>query len=123
MKTPSLLRRVLLGAGIGALSFGCAAAPTGSTSNFSADQVGSLSYYSERGTIAFPRYRSSRGCAHKSLRPGTVIRLRYKGRTTTCVVDDRGPYVRGRIVDLQPAQFRQLAPLSAGVIRGVAIDY
>ncbi len=87
------------------------------------DQVGAVSFYEDRSVLAFPKYRNARGCAHKRLDAGTVIRLRYKGKSTTCVVDDRGPYIAGRIVDLQAKQFAELAPLSAGVIYGVEISY
>jgi rare lipoprotein A len=35
----------------------------------------------------------------------------------TARVNDRGPYVPNRIVDLSPAAFAQIADLSRGVIR------
>jgi rare lipoprotein A len=38
------------------------------------------------------------------------------GASTTCVVADRGPFVAGRVIDLDRSVFEQLAPLSAGVI-------
>ena len=57
------------------------------------------------------------GCAHQTLPFGTVIHITASnGRTATCVVDDRGPYGPGRILDLDTAIFQQLAPLSQGVI-------
>lgn len=83
---------------------------------------GAASMYDERGVLAFPRYRSPIGCAHKTIDPGTHLIVRYRGRTTECVVDDRGPYVPGRKIDLQPAQFADLGPLSAGVLYGVSIE-
>lgn len=57
-------------------------------------------------------------CAHKTLPFGTVVTVRNSasGATTTCVVGDRGPFGAGRIIDLDPREFAQLAPLSAGVI-------
>ena len=39
------------------------------------------------------------------------------GRTVTCRVADRGPYVSGRILDLAKTTFAQLAPTSTGVIQ------
>ena len=86
-------------------------------------QTGAASYYSERGVLAFPRHRNSRGCAHRTAPAGTRLTITYRGRTTTCVVDDRGPHISGRIVDLQPGQFDDLAPTSAGVIRGVEVTW
>jgi rare lipoprotein A len=38
------------------------------------------------------------------------------GKVATCVVNDRGPYSGGRIIDLDRSVFSQLAPTSAGVI-------
>jgi rare lipoprotein A (peptidoglycan hydrolase) len=57
-------------------------------------------------------------CAHKTLPFGTVLTVTNtaNGRSTTCVVRDRGPYVEGWVVDLNPREFEQLAPRSAGVI-------
>jgi hypothetical protein len=93
--------------------------PTGNTVQI---DDGDASFYAERGVIAFPRFRSPIGCAHKTIDPGTHLIVRYRGRTTECVVDDRGPYVSGRVIDLQPAQFADLGPLSAGVLRGVSVE-
>jgi rare lipoprotein A (peptidoglycan hydrolase) len=38
------------------------------------------------------------------------------GGTTFCIVSDRGPFVPGRIIDLDDDVFLRLAPLGAGVI-------
>lgn len=43
------------------------------------------------------------GVAHKTLPCGTKVRLRYRGRTVTVPVIDRGPYVAGRDYDLTEA--------------------
>ena len=93
------------------------------TGGFTVKQTGGASFYEDRSVLAFPKYRNARGCAHKTLSAGTVVRLRYKGRYTSCVVDDRGPYVGGRVIDLQAKQFAELAPLSAGVISGVELSW
>jgi hypothetical protein len=45
----------------------------------------------------------TRGVAHKTLPCGTRITLRYRGRTVTTRVVDRGPYVGGREFDLTQA--------------------
>ena len=57
-------------------------------------------------------------CAHKTLPMGTIVTVTNveTGKSTTCKVGDRGPYVDGRILDLSPEAFAQLAPLSEGVI-------
>ncbi len=61
---------------------------------------------------------SAGGCAHKTLPMGTVVTVTSvtNGRSVQCVVDDRGPYVAGWILDLHPPEFSQLADLGAGVI-------
>lgn len=46
---------------------------------------------------------TSMGVAMKTMPLGTVIEITYNGRTTTAVVNDRGPYIAGREIDLQPA--------------------
>lgn len=57
-------------------------------------------------------------CAHKSLPFGTAVTVTNvaNGRSVGCVVGDRGPFVRGWVIDLNPREFGQLAPPSAGVI-------
>ncbi len=86
-------------------------------------QTGGASHYDDRRVLAFPKHRIWNGCAHRTLPAGTVITVRYHGRTTTCVVDDRGPYIGGRVIDLQPDQFADLAPLSRGVLSGVELSW
>lgn len=46
---------------------------------------------------------TSMGVAMKTMPLGTVIELSYNGRTCRAVVNDRGPYVGNRQIDLQPA--------------------
>jgi rare lipoprotein A len=47
-------------------------------------------------------------CAHKTLRLGTVIRVSANGRAVSCLVNDRGPYVGPRILDMSRAGSRAL---------------
>ena len=48
--------------------------------------------------------------AHKSLPFGRMVHVRNmsNGRSVTVRINDRGPYVRGRIIDLTPAGARAL---------------
>jgi rare lipoprotein A len=39
-------------------------------------------------------------CAHRTARFGTVLRVTHRGKSVDCRVNDRGPHVRGRCVDL-----------------------
>jgi len=63
-------------------------------------------------------------CAHKSLPFGTVVTVTNtaNGKSVQCTVGDRGPYVQGWVIDLNPREFEQLAPRSAGVI-SVRLDW
>jgi rare lipoprotein A len=45
-------------------------------------------------------YPGTRGVAHKTLPCGSKVALRYRGRTVTTRVVDRGPFVAGREFDL-----------------------
>jgi rare lipoprotein A len=47
-------------------------------------------------------------CAHKALPLGTLVRVSSGGRAVSCVVNDRGPYVEPRVLDLSRAGSRAL---------------
>jgi rare lipoprotein A (peptidoglycan hydrolase) len=54
--------------------------------------------------------------AHKSMAFGTKIQFEYKGRTVTAVVNDRGPYVHGRVFDLGPGTAKALGFGGVGTV-------
>ena len=56
--------------------------------------------------------------AHRSLPFGTIVRVtnRNNGRTVDVRINDRGPFVRGRIIDLSRAAAGDLKMLAAGVV-------
>jgi rare lipoprotein A len=56
--------------------------------------------------------------AHPSLRFGTHVTVTdiETGRSVTVVIDDRGPFAPGKIIDLSPEAFQILEPLGHGVI-------
>jgi hypothetical protein len=56
------------------------------------------------------------GVAHKWLPCGTRVRLRYRGRSLTVPVVDRGPYVGGRDFDLTEATKERLRFPDIGVV-------
>lgn len=45
-------------------------------------------------------------CAHRSLPFGTKLRVTFKGRSVVCRVNDRGPFIKGRVLDLSTASAR-----------------
>lgn len=61
-------------------------------------------------------------CAHKTLPFNTWLRVTYRGRTADCRVNDRGPFVRGRHLDLSRGMARALGfdgvhPVEVQVLR------
>jgi rare lipoprotein A len=55
--------------------------------------------------------------AHRTLRFGTRVRVTHAhtGRSVVVTINDRGPFVRGRVIDLSRAAASRLGMLSAGV--------
>jgi len=59
-------------------------------------------------------------CAHRSLPFGTKLRVTHGDRSVVVTVNDRGPFVRGRVLDLSTAAARAVGIIGAGVGRVVA---
>ncbi len=59
----------------------------------------------------------SDSCAHKTRKFGTVLTITMGNRSVRCVVRDRGPYIRGRIIDLSVAGARELGLIGRGIGR------
>jgi rare lipoprotein A len=77
--------------------------------------------HAESGLASYYGYgRAKNGeltCAHRTRPFGSVLRVSYAGRSIQCRVNDRGPFIRGRIVDLSIPAARALGMMSAGVVR------
>jgi rare lipoprotein A len=89
-----------------------------------AGQVGLASYYADRfhgrTTASGERYdRRAMTAAHRQLPFGTkvVVTNLNNGRSVTVRINDRGPFVRGRVIDLSYAAAKQLGMLQAGVVQ------
>jgi len=91
-----------------------------------AHQSGIASVYNEKGTrsasgeIINPKNLTA---AHRSLRFGTKVRVvnHKNGRSVVVRIIDRGPFIRGRVIDLSPAAarvlgFSGLAPVTLSVL-------
>jgi rare lipoprotein A (peptidoglycan hydrolase) len=82
---------------------------------------GMASYYSEGQHVASGGTFNPSGltCAHRTLPFGTRLRVAdpSSGRSVEVVVNDRGPYVRGRVLDLSLAAARALGMIGRGVMR------
>jgi rare lipoprotein A len=85
---------------------------------------GMASFYgneSGRKTASGQRFdQSALTCAHRSLPFGTKLRVTHGGRSVVVTVNDRGPFVRGRVLDLSTAAARAVGLTSAGVGRVTA---
>src|SRR6185369_14079910 len=76
-------------------------------------ETGIASVYGYSGGKTASGERANPGhltAAHKSLPFGTMVQVTNKknGRTVMVRINDRGPFIRGRIIDLTPAAASQL---------------
>src|SRR5436305_11800381 len=71
---------------------------------------------SQEGGASWYHYKPGT-CAHRTLPKGTVVKVTNLagGQSTTCTVADRGPFVAGRIIDLDRSVFLAIASGSQGV--------
>ena len=71
-------------------------------------ETGLASYYGGRG--------GGMTCAHRTKPMGTILTVTHAGRSIQCNVNDRGPFVRGRVVDLSMSAARALGMMRSGVV-------
>lgn len=120
----AVLACIILGAGsAGAVEAKKTTKPTG--------QSGIASVYNYKGTRSASGEIINPGnltAAHKSLGFGTLVRVtnRRNGKTVVVRIIDRGPFIRGRVIDLSPAAARALgfrwglAPVTLAVVENKA---
>jgi rare lipoprotein A len=84
---------------------------------------GMASYYGDRfhgrRTASGQRFnKHALTAAHRTLRFGTQVKVTHKnsGRSVIVTINDRGPYARGRIIDISKQAARQLGMLRSGVV-------
>jgi rare lipoprotein A len=101
-----------------------AAPPEGAAERATEDEIGLASFYGERFhgriTASGARYdMHALTCAHPTAPFGTRLRVTdlETSRSVVVTVTDRGPFVRGRVVDLSFAAARTLRMLDRGVAR------
>jgi hypothetical protein len=73
----------------------------------------------QEGGASWYRYKAGT-CAHRTLPKGTVVKVTNvaSGKTASCTVADRGPFIAGRIIDLDRTVFLAVADSPGqGVIR------
>lgn len=87
-------------------------------------ETGMASYYARkfqsRKTASGERLdNTAMTAAHRSLPFGTVVTVKNlaSGKSVLVRINDRGPFVRGRIIDLTRAAFSRIASLDQGVVK------
>ncbi len=85
---------------------------------------GMASYYgSESGsrTASGQRFnQNAMTAAHRSLPFGTKLRVTHRGQSVIVTINDRGPFIRGRVLDLSTGAARAIGLTGAGVGRVTA---
>ena len=86
-------------------------------------QVGTASWYGPgfhgRATASGERFDQNKlSAAHRTLPLNTPIRVTNleNGRSIALVVNDRGPYVPGRVLDVSKAAARELGMVEDGIV-------
>jgi rare lipoprotein A len=99
-----------------------AAIPSGGGRSFS----GVASFYgNESGskTASGQRFNeNAMTAAHRSLPFGTKLRVTYKGRSVVVTVNDRGPFIKGRVLDLSTGAARAVGLTSAAGVGHVTAE-
>ena len=85
----------------------------------------------EKGMASWYGSENSRSCtgkrltgkepaaAHKTLPLGTMVKITSlrTGKAVVAVIEDRGPYTKGRIVDVNKAAAKELGLIKSGVTK------
>lgn len=73
-------------------------------------ETGIASHYSEgKWTASGERFKpDGMTCAHRRHSFGSTLRVTLRGRAVECRVNDRGPFIRSRIIDLSRGSARAL---------------
>ena len=82
---------------------------------------GMASYYgNESGSRTASGQRFNQNAltaAHRSLPFGTKLRVTHRGQSVIVTINDRGPFIRGRVLDLSTGAARAIGLTGAGVGR------
>jgi len=109
------IRAVVMVLGLGLLSQHAIAGQT-ATHSFS----GMCAYYSESGKVASGGRFNPNGltAAHRSLPFGTRVRVTdpKSGRSVIVTINDRGPFNKGRVIDVSLAAARVLGMIGRGIM-------
>lgn len=100
----------------------CASAPNTQSGSYS--ETGLASWYGKpyhgRPTASGERFnRHDLTAAHRTLPFGTTVEVKHlgNGKSVKVTINDRGPFVKGRIIDLSEAAAKRLNMINEGVAR------
>ena len=101
----------------------CSSQPLVTTANGERTQLGKASYYANiyhgRTTANGETFNQNAAtAAHLELDFGTKVKVTNLANNKSVIVriNDRGPYVRGRVIDLSLGMFKKIADPKVGVI-------
>ncbi|SDR84078.1 rare lipoprotein A [Halopseudomonas litoralis] len=87
-------------------------------------EAGQASYYADkfqnRQTASGELYKAGRKtAAHRTLPFGSKVKVTNvrNGRSVVVRINDRGPFVRGRVIDLSRSSFARIGDISAGLLK------
>ena len=102
---------------------GCSSQPLVKSSSGELTQLGKASFYADkyqgRTTANGERFdQQAATAAHLKLAFGTKVKVTNLANNKSVIVriNDRGPYIRGRIIDLSSSMFKKIADPKVGVI-------
>ena len=81
---------------------------------------GVASYYGSRTASGQRFNQNAMTAAHRNLPFGTKLRVTHGSRSVVVTVNDRGPFIRGRVLDLSKGAARVIGLTGSGVGRVVA---
>ena len=104
-------------------AYGAAGGAVSSPEWIGYQESGKASYYAmkyqNRKTASGERLNQrSNTAAHRKLPFGTIVKVTNikNGKSITVKINDRGPFVKGRIIDLTRSSFSRIGDLDSGII-------
>jgi rare lipoprotein A len=107
MDVRPILFAFVAGAVLGVGMYGCSQARA---------ETGLASWYSGGGTACGDRIVQPMTAAHKSLPCNAVVRVTTRARSVLVTVRDRGPFIRGRIIDLDRVSAGAVGLIGPGIL-------
>ncbi|MDH5553302.1 MAG: septal ring lytic transglycosylase RlpA family protein [Nitrosomonas sp.] len=118
-----MIKRILILLSIILIQLGCSSTPTTSHKDGGYTESGKASFYAmkfqSRKTANGERFnQKSHTAAHKKLPFGTKVKVTNakNGKSIIVRINDRGPFIAGRIIDLSRSAFSAIGHLDKGIL-------